>query len=175
MTWRATQKQARHPSSLFSHMVNCPCCSVHIHSILLSWQTSFLCSPCMQQRTLMMTRSSCFHMSHSKDQWKPPSVRFPVPNSQGENLSGSLWVSNLPLMARGAVFQSTNMTPGPILDGEGVTSQGLGVNGQVQHTPKVSPINLSNGKDGVAALKYTKTGKTQPISSSQQSPKRTKI
>lgn len=39
----------------------------------------------------------------------------------------------------------------------------------------MSPINLSNAKDWVAAVSYTETGQTQPISSSQQSPKRTKI
>lgn len=84
-----------------------------------------------------------------------------------DKLRSQASISSLPLTARGTEFPRTNLVPRPTSDEGGGTSQGLGVNGQVKHTFKVSPIHPLNAKGPAALVKYTETDKTKATSLSQ--------
>lgn len=84
-----------------------------------------------------------------------------------DKLRSQASISSLPLTARGTESPRTNLVPRPTSDEGGGTSQGLGVNGQVKHTFKVSPIHPLNAKGPAALVKYTETDKTKATSLSQ--------
>ena len=113
------------PSSLFDSVASCLCCSLHICSILLSWQTSSLCSPCTEGGN--DDSQLLFYMPLSRLQETNycliPSPQIPM----RDKLRSQASISNLPLTARGIESPRINLAPRPTSDEGGGTSQGLGV------------------------------------------------
>ena len=159
------------PSSLFDSVASCLCCSLHICSILLSWQTSSLCSPCTEGGN--DDSQLLFYMPLSRLQETNycliPSPQIPM----RDKLRSQASISNLPLTARGIESPRINLAPRPTSDEGGGTSQGLGVNGQVRRTFKVSAIHLLNAEEPAALVQCTETDKTKATSLSQESRKKT--